>query len=102
DGGHLFLGKAEMLLTHTNLFVPVDLRSRIFSKTPRASPRDRLLLMAQGGETEAVNQLTRHVRLREAAFNTAPVAQMVVDLGGTVVLLNDRMRALFRLEPRDV
>jgi two-component system, chemotaxis family, CheB/CheR fusion protein len=58
--------------------------------------------MAQGGETEAVNQLARHVRLREAAFNSAPVAQMVVDLGGTVVLLNDHMRSLFGLDSRDL
>jgi two-component system, chemotaxis family, CheB/CheR fusion protein len=102
DQGFLFLGKVEMLLTHTSLFVPVELRTRIFAKTPRTNPRDRLLMMAQSGETEAVNQLARHVRLREAAFNSAPVAHMVVDLAGTVVLLNDRMRSLFGLAPRDV
>jgi two-component system CheB/CheR fusion protein len=102
DSGFLFLGKAEMLLTHTNLFVPVDLRSRIFAKTARANPRDRLLLMAQGGETEAVNQLARHVRLREEAFIASPVAQLVVDLSGAVVLINDRMRSLFNLDSRDV
>jgi two-component system CheB/CheR fusion protein len=102
DSGFLFLGKAEMLLTHANLFVPVDLRTRIFAKAARTSPRDRLLLMAQGGETEAVNQLARHVRLREEAFNAAPVAQLVVDLSGTVVLINDRMRSLFNLDSRDV
>src|SRR5262249_965942 len=57
---------------------------------------------AQGGETDAVTQLARHVRLREDAFNSSPLAQLVVDLGGTVVLLNDRMRSLFGLEARDV
>src|SRR5262249_11946295 len=98
----LFLGKAEMLLTHTSLFVPVDMRSRIFAKTPRANARDRLLLMAQSGETDAVNQLARHVRLREAAFDTSALAQLAVDLAGTVVLINERMRALFSLDPRDV
>jgi two-component system CheB/CheR fusion protein len=102
DSGYLFLGKAEMLLTHTSLFVPVELRSRIFAKAPRANARDRLLLMAQGGETEAVNQLARHVRLREEAFNASPLAQMVVDQFGTVVLLNTRMRSLFHMDSRDV
>jgi two-component system CheB/CheR fusion protein len=102
DSGFLFLGKAEMLLTHANLFVPVDLRTRIFAKTGRANARDRLLLMAQGGETEAGNQLARHVRLREEAFNAAPLAQLVVDLSGAVVLINDRMRSLFNLDARDV
>ena len=32
DGGFLFLGKSEMLLTRTKLFVPVDLKRRVFEK----------------------------------------------------------------------
>jgi hypothetical protein len=32
DAGVLFLGRAEMLLTHSSLFKPIDLRQRIFSK----------------------------------------------------------------------
>jgi two-component system CheB/CheR fusion protein len=35
--GVLFLGKAEMLLTHANLFVPVELKCRIFTKVPPGS-----------------------------------------------------------------
>ena len=31
-GGTLFLGKAEMLLSHTHLFVPIDLKRRFFRK----------------------------------------------------------------------
>lgn len=42
DTGFLFVGKAEMLLTHTNLFTPVQLKYRIFSKVPKVSLRDRL------------------------------------------------------------
>src|SRR5206468_3664476 len=61
DHGLLFLGKAEMLLTYGSLFSPVDLRSRVFAKTPRANARERLLGTAPGGEAEAVNQLTRHL-----------------------------------------
>ncbi len=38
EDAYLFLGKAEMLLTHANLFSPVDLRHRIFLKV---SPRER-------------------------------------------------------------
>ena len=32
ENSYLFLGKAEMLLTHTNLFNPENLRYRIFTK----------------------------------------------------------------------
>jgi two-component system, chemotaxis family, CheB/CheR fusion protein len=35
DRGYLFLGRAEMLLTHTNIFTLVELRYRIFSKVPK-------------------------------------------------------------------
>ncbi len=39
--GFLFVGKAEMLLTHVNLFNPVQLKYRIFSKVPKVTLRDR-------------------------------------------------------------
>jgi len=31
EGGFLFLGKAEMLINHSNTFKPVDLKRRIFT-----------------------------------------------------------------------
>lgn len=34
DNGFLFLGKAEMLFTRNHSFTPVDLRKRLFTKTP--------------------------------------------------------------------
>jgi two-component system CheB/CheR fusion protein len=102
DSGFLFLGKAEMLLTHANLFNSTDLKYRVFTRAPRVNLRDRLLVMAQTGDQEAVQNLGRHVRLREAAFDSAPVAQMVVDAHGTVVLMNERLRQLFRLDLKDI
>jgi two-component system CheB/CheR fusion protein len=102
DTGYLFLGKAEMLLTHANLFNPTDLKYRVFTRAPRVNLRDRLLVMAQAGDNEAVQNLGRHVRLREAAFDSSPVAQLVVDMQGTVVLMNERLRQLFRLDPKDI
>ncbi len=32
DSGYLFLGRAELLLMHLNLFIPVNLKCRIFTK----------------------------------------------------------------------
>jgi two-component system CheB/CheR fusion protein len=102
DHGFLFLGKAEMLLTHTNLFTPVDLRHRVFTKVPTPNLRDRLLVLAQAGGGEGNNHLTRHVRLRELAFEVAEVAQVVLDLDGNLVLANERARAFFGLHRRDL
>src|SRR5207237_10786591 len=42
------------------------------------------------------------VRLREAAFEAAPAAQLVVDRDGIVVLANGQLRQLFRVETKDV
>src|SRR5262249_29303897 len=102
DSGFLFLGKAEMLLTHSSLFNLTDLKYRVFTRAPRVNLRDRLLVMAQTGDQEAVQNLGRHVRLREAAFDSSPVAQLVVDAQGHVVLMNERLRQLFRLDPKDI
>jgi two-component system CheB/CheR fusion protein len=102
DSGYLFLGKAEMLLSHANIFSPVDLKLRIFSKIPKVNLRDRLLLMAHSGNDEGVNHLVGLVRLRDTAFETAPLAQVVVDLNNTLLMANAQARKQFNLDPRDL
>src|SRR5205085_9116967 len=41
DAGYLFAGRAEMLLTHADLFTPLDMKHRIFTKVPRVPVGDR-------------------------------------------------------------
>jgi two-component system CheB/CheR fusion protein len=100
DGGYLFLGKAEMLLTHGNFFTPVDLKRRVFVKVPRFDHRERRTFAApvslEGGNGEA------HLRMRDLAFDASPVAQIVVDRQGTLVLANDRARSLFAIATDDM
>jgi two-component system CheB/CheR fusion protein len=102
DTGFLFLGKAEMLLTHANLFNPTDLKHRIFTKAPKVNLRDRLLVLAQTGDSEVANHLGRQVRLRETAFDTSPVAQLVIDTNSSLVLVNEYARTLFSLNTHDL
>ena len=105
DGGILFLGRAETLLTHANTFSPIDLRRRISVKVPRASLnlRDRLLLIAQHGPPDdAGNNVDVQMRVREAALDAAPIAQLVVDVNGALLLANERARALFTLTSSDL
>ncbi len=102
DDGFLFLGKAEMLLTHASLFTPVDLKFRIFAKQPRTTMRDRLLVLAQTGDEEAGNRLNQYLRLRDSTFEYSVVAQVVVDSNGILALANERARTLFSLSPRDL
>ncbi|MBE9180861.1 PAS domain-containing protein [Oculatella sp. LEGE 06141] len=102
ESSALFLGKAEMLLTHTHLFAPLSLQHRIFTKVPNANIRDRLMVLAQAGDEEASGRLSNDVRLREAAFNAVPTAQVVVDFNGTLVMANMQARILFRISLLDI
>ncbi|HEX5727294.1 MAG TPA: CheR family methyltransferase, partial [Longimicrobiaceae bacterium] len=102
DGGLLFLGKAEMMRSYGSLFAPLNLKARIFQKVSRATLRDRLTMLARPGRAEGVERLGRQLRLRDAALNAEPAAQVVVDLSGAVALANAPARALFGLAEGDV
>jgi two-component system, chemotaxis family, CheB/CheR fusion protein len=102
DQGFLFLGRAEMLLTHTSLFTPMNLKHRIFTKVSNPQLRERLLVLAQAGSSEANNHVVRHVRLRDIAFDVSEVGQIVLDLDGNVVLVNEQARVFFGLHRRDL
>jgi two-component system CheB/CheR fusion protein len=101
DDGVLFLGKSEMLLTHTNLFNPLDLKVRIFTKVPRVNFRDQLSFMTQGVNDDAT-QLANHMRLREAAFDSAALAELVVDQNGYLIFANAQARGLFGIIVKDI
>jgi len=102
EGGFLFLGKAEMLINHSNTFKSVDLKRRIFINIGKVSRRDRSLLMLQNSNSEEVNYLVSDVNLRHAAFDVNPVAQVVVDLNGLIILANERARSLFGLNHKEI
>jgi two-component system, chemotaxis family, CheB/CheR fusion protein len=99
--GYLFLGRAETLLTHGNSFHAVDLKRRIFQRAPAASLRERLLAFSPANALESQGT-TRHMRMREAAFNHGPNAQVVVDRQGFLALANDQARRLFGIVPSDI
>jgi len=102
DDGVLFLGKSELLLTHTNVFTPIDLKRRVFRKVPRLSLRDRLTIMADHGTDDLVGVFANHVRVGEAAFETAGTGQIVIDTNGSLVLANQQARSMFGLQVKDI
>jgi len=102
DDGYLFLGKAEMLLTHGHLFRPVHDEFRVFAKVPTMGRRDRMVALTQAGNGAAAAELGSYVQLREAAFGSTPLAQVVVDREGTLALANQAARAMFDLRPQDL
>ncbi|MGV0028035.1 CheR family methyltransferase [Phormidesmis priestleyi] len=110
NDGFIFLGKAEMLITRSREFTPIDLKSRIFTKVPklnvrdplRVTRRDRLLSIVSTDNDQAVNQIPIPLRLRETAFDRGTLATLVIDPEGCLVMANQAARMLFRLTPRDL
>src|SRR3984893_12343404 len=102
EKGYLFLGKAEMLLRRDTLFVPLDLKQRIFNKTHQVAVRDQRLATPLAGSAAPGNHLTRPARLRDLLADALPIAQLVVDTGGIVTSINERARSLFGLVIADV
>jgi len=101
EKGYLFLGKAEMLLRRDSLFVPVDLKQRIFSKIPQVGQRELRVAATQASAPEPASTSERHVRLRELMVDALPVAQLVVDLAGIMIAINERARSVFGLVVAD-
>ncbi|NJK50615.1 PAS domain S-box protein [Candidatus Gracilibacteria bacterium] len=102
DTGILFLGKAEMLLTHTNLFTPISLQQRIFRPVIRNERRNRPLTLGSNSGEEANYTLERYNRLRESAFDSVALSQIIVDFNGNLVIANTPARAMFGLNPLDL
>ena len=99
--GVLFLGKAEMLLSHGDLFTPVDLKRRIFRKVARHLPANGPF------HVEAVPPRSRTElfgldRVRSESFLASPVAQVVVTGDGLIALTNRQAEAMFGVSGRDV
>ncbi len=99
--GLLFLGKAEMLLSHTRIFDAFDFKHRVFRKTAAAPAgvgnfAGPAFSHDRQGEIGNLDQLLGH------AFAAGPVAQVVVSGDDAVALVNQQAEAMFGLSSRDV
>jgi two-component system CheB/CheR fusion protein len=89
-----------MLLTHPDIFAPVDLKSRIFTKVPTVRPRGKLP-GTKPVDDEAV-VLSPQDALRARAFDLALVAQLIVDPKGILVAANGEALRMFGLTDEDL
>jgi two-component system CheB/CheR fusion protein len=102
DDGLLLLGKAETLLTRSELFAPLDLRRRLFRKINRDHCRERATAIVPPRREGSQAAMPKPPELYTIAFEAAPFAHIVVDAGGTLAMYNDRARSVFGLVPTDV
>jgi two-component system, chemotaxis family, CheB/CheR fusion protein len=99
--GLLFLGKAEMLLSHTRIFDPVDLKRRVFRKTT-APPAGLGHFSGQSFTHDRTGEIGSLDQLRDYAFSASPVAQVVITSEDIVALINQQAELVFGLSNRDV
>jgi two-component system CheB/CheR fusion protein len=104
EGGYLFLGKAEMLLSDGERFDVVSMRQRIFRRRPgfAGPPHQPLPLKLAPATGIEVRDAARKRQLRELVVETAPNATIAVDLDGLVIQLNSQARAQFGLTSHDI
>jgi two-component system CheB/CheR fusion protein len=94
--GFLFLGKSEMLLTRTSIFQPLDLKRRVFVRTSKDGDED-----VRREELRLALATPRGNALRDAVFESATVAQVLVDREGALIAANGHARSEFRLLESD-
>ena len=94
-GGILFLGKAETLLAQSVTFEPLDVKRRVFVKADRPLETRQLAFAPPSAHDDML-------QLLGGAVEAGPVAQLLVDQDGKVVLANQQVRTLFSLSSRDL
>ena len=99
NGGFLFMGRAELLLTHGELFTPVELKWRVFTKTVPQNIRE---LSALPERAEERSTMSYDDRLQVLSLEADPVARVVVRADGILSFANSRARSLFRLTQQDI
>jgi two-component system, chemotaxis family, CheB/CheR fusion protein len=105
-GGVLFLGRAEMLLSHVTEFTPIDAKRRLFQKTAKskvAITTDEAagrLPPSQIAKEFAEAETRRH--LLESAFDASANALALLDTRGLLIAANEHARGLFAIGPNDV
>ena len=99
--GTLLLGKAEMLLNHSDTFIPVDIKRRLFRRgtAPTVDPQLVARVPAPAMRFALPDALQT---LRTDAFAAAPTAQLVVDAHGTLAMVNESAKELTKLSESDI
>jgi two-component system, chemotaxis family, CheB/CheR fusion protein len=102
DSGYLFLGKAEMLLTRTHLFLPAELTHRIFTKVLGVDERINPYIPPLPANPKSNSDLESQLELWQGALNASDLAVLIVDRKGTLIMANSAVRFMFGLDARDI
>jgi two-component system CheB/CheR fusion protein len=102
EHGILMLGRSEMMISHRDLFTPLELTQRVF--TPRSTVRPLELRVAgMGAPEEYAAALSEEERAsRDAALELGPSPMVIVSRAGLLTFASVPARALFGLSLEDI
>lgn len=98
--GFLFLGKAETLVSRSFLFSPVSIKHRIFSKGAKLESNDVVMLSNKNYQANTNNLDSKNIW--QSAFETHPLAQLIVGGDGILIAANQSARTLFDLSDNNL
>jgi two-component system, chemotaxis family, CheB/CheR fusion protein len=104
EDGYLFLGRSESLLARSRMFRPMQLKWRIFERTPSVARQVTAVLPDRNeGHGMAAEHPTRAeagAPLRaQRALDVLPAAVMIIDTTDTILAWNPAAEALFDIPP---
>lgn len=100
--GYLFLGRAEMLLGKSDLFEPVEMKSRVFRRVTTDEPRRRMEALVQASRNILSERKVEDRQLEGAAFEAAPTAHVIVDDRGVLAMANHQARSRLGVGLKDL
>jgi two-component system CheB/CheR fusion protein len=100
SGGILFLGRAELLPSTSNLYTAIDLLHRVFMKITDGNRHYRLAYLNQLDYNPMPE--SNQTDIRDAAVEFSPYGILILDPGGRILLANERARSSFGILPVDI
>lgn len=100
--GFLFLGKAEMVMTPRPIFIPVNIKHRVYQKGLKLGFDEHLQIRSRSRQKPAIDSPATDIRIWQTAFETSPCAQLAVDSNRCLILANNKANTLFGLTLNDL
>uniref|UniRef100_A0A0C1R1P3 protein-glutamate O-methyltransferase n=1 Tax=Tolypothrix bouteillei VB521301 TaxID=1479485 RepID=A0A0C1R1P3_9CYAN len=95
--GFLFLGKAETALSRRQIFKPVDISQRIYTKGLKLELDDYRFINPTSHRQLATHLLPIQNHFWETTFEIGSSAHLAIDASGCLLHANERARTLFGL-----
>lgn len=98
--GFMFLGKAETLVSHSFLFTPISIKHRIFTKGAKLESNNVMMFSNKNYQANINEPLGDEIW--QSAFETHPIAQLIVDREGISIGANASARTLLDISANDL